>query len=65
LDGTDYILPYPYQNKLTNALRTAAKANKNLDFVGIWLGQSIHFYRDDSTGDILKVLIQEVEALTG
>lgn len=64
LDATDYILPYPYQNKLTNALRKAAKAHKNIDFVGIWLGQSIHSYGDGSTGDILKALIHEVEALT-
>ena len=64
LDGTDYILPYPYQNKLTNALRKVAKANGNTDFVGIWVGQSIHLYRDASTGDILKGLIREVEATT-
>ncbi|CAM3476256.1 NAD(P)H-dependent flavin oxidoreductase [Sphingobacterium prati] len=65
VDGTDYILPYPYQNKLTNALRRAAKAKGNTDFVGIWVGQSIHSYRDGSTGDILQELIREVEEATG
>lgn len=65
VDGTDYILPYPYQNKLTNALRRVAKAKGNTDFVGIWVGQSIHPYREGSTRDILKELIREVEEATG
>lgn len=34
-EQTEYILPYPYQNKLTNELRKVAKAARNTDFVGI------------------------------
>jgi nitronate monooxygenase len=49
IDNTEYILPYPYQNKLTSELRRAAKATGNLDFVSIWLGQSINQYSDNST----------------
>lgn len=57
VENSDYILPYPYQNKLTNALRKAAKSQQNLDFVGIWAGQSIHKYSELSTEDILRNLI--------
>lgn len=57
------ILPYPYQNKLTAALRKAAKEQNNAEFVNIWLGQSISPYADLSTKDILMGLIKETEAL--
>ncbi|MGE8552749.1 MAG: NAD(P)H-dependent flavin oxidoreductase [Chryseobacterium jejuense] len=61
VEGSEYILPYPYQNKLTNALRKAAKSKQNADFVGIWVGQSIHRYSENSTGEILKNLIKDCE----
>lgn len=60
VDGSDYILPYPYQNKLTGELRRVAKTMTNVDFVNIWLGQSIHKYGEGSTTDILKDLIHVV-----
>lgn len=63
LDESHYILPYPYQNKLTGELRKVAKANKNVDFVNIWAGQSIHSYSELSTTDIIQTLIREVENL--
>jgi len=61
LENSAYILPYPYQNKLTNELRRVSKTLNNPDFVGIWTGQSIHDYSELSTEDILKNLIQGVE----
>lgn len=61
VEKADYILPYPYQNKLTGALRTAARANKNADFVNLWVGQSLPSFKHYSTGQILKELIVEVE----
>ncbi|WP_185289328.1 nitronate monooxygenase family protein [Chryseobacterium lactis] len=61
VENSEYILPYPYQNKLTNALRTAAKSVQNPDFVGLWVGQSIHQYSELSTTDILRNLIEDVE----
>jgi len=60
LENSAYILPYPYQNKLTNELRKVSKKLNNTDFVGIWAGQSIHDYSELSTEDILKNLIQSV-----
>lgn len=61
VENSDYILPYPYQNKLTNALRKAAKSQQNADFVGIWTGQSTHHYSELSTEQILRNLIYQIE----
>lgn len=61
VENSEYILPYPYQNKLTNALRKAAKSLQNPEFVGIWVGQSIHQYSERSTEEILKHLISQCE----
>ncbi|MDR3023345.1 nitronate monooxygenase [Chryseobacterium sp.] len=61
VENSEYILPYPYQNKLTNALRKAAKSLQNPEFVSIWLGQSIHPYSELSTEEILRNLIKECE----
>lgn len=61
VEDSEYILPYPYQNKLTNALRKAAKSKQNADFVGIWTGQSIHNYSELSTEEILRNIIIQTE----
>lgn len=60
-DQSDYILPYPYQNKLTSELRKVAKLNKNSEFTSNWIGQSISTLSRASTTDILKNIIQELE----
>lgn len=62
VEGAEQILPYPYQNKLTGALRSAARTHKNADFVNLWVGQSLPVFNNSSTGQILKELIAEVEA---
>ena len=62
VENSEYILPYPYQNKLTNGLRKAAKLQQNADFVGLWAGQSIHDYSELSTEEILRNLIVQTEA---
>ncbi|WP_443943621.1 NAD(P)H-dependent flavin oxidoreductase [Pedobacter sp. AW1-32] len=51
------ILPYPYQNKLTAALRKQAKESLNVDFVSIWTGNSLPAFSTDSTSKILRDLI--------
>ncbi|WP_428229347.1 NAD(P)H-dependent flavin oxidoreductase [Flavobacterium sp.] len=61
IEHSEYVLPYPYQNKLTHELRKAAKEKELADFVGIWLGQSINGFSDKSTTELLKGLIQETE----
>ncbi|MBV6878528.1 nitronate monooxygenase family protein [Epilithonimonas ginsengisoli] len=61
VENTEFILPYPYQNKLTNALRKAAKADKNSEFVSIWTGQSVNQLSRKSTAEILEHLIDKVD----
>ncbi len=56
-----FILPYPYQNKLTNELRKVAKANHNVEFLNIWVGQSINEFSGQSTSAIIKKLIEQTE----
>jgi nitronate monooxygenase len=60
VEHTEHILPYPYQNKLTNELRRIAKADNNADFVSIWAGQSINKFSEQSTTDILKELTESL-----
>lgn len=63
-ENSDYVLPYPYQNKLTNELRKIGKEKELADFVGIWLGQSINGFSNKSTSELLKDLIQQTEEFT-
>ena len=64
IENSDYVLPYPYQNKLTNELRKIGKKKELADFVGIWLGQSINGFSNKSTSELLKDLIQQTEEFT-
>ncbi|MBN9484711.1 MAG: nitronate monooxygenase [Bacteroidetes bacterium] len=61
IEDTGYILPYPYQNKITGALRAAAKKAGNAEFTNIWVGQSVYDFSTSSTTDILKTLIADAE----
>lgn len=63
LECTDFVLPYPYQNKLTSALRNVARTQKNAEFVNIWVGQSIHDFSTESTTTIIEKLINETESV--
>lgn len=61
LDASDYILPYPLQNKLTSELRRVAKEAQNTEYLSLWTGQSLGPYHGASIKTILTKLIQEVE----
>ncbi|MGG5577973.1 NAD(P)H-dependent flavin oxidoreductase [Myroides sp. C15-4] len=61
LDHTHYILPYPFQNKLTLELRRVAKQNEDPQFLSLWTGQSQSSYSGASIKAILIQLIHEVE----
>lgn len=60
-EQTEFILPYPYQNKLTSELRRVAKQNKNADFVNIWVGQSINEFSGQSIAKIIQNIIEQTE----
>lgn len=59
IENSEYILPYPYQNKLTGEMRRIARTVKNDEFVNLWVGQSIVDYNELSTENILEKLIRE------
>ncbi|WP_262908134.1 NAD(P)H-dependent flavin oxidoreductase [Chryseobacterium sp. LC2016-29] len=59
IENSEYILPYPYQNKLTGEMRRIARTVKNDEFVNLWVGQSIVDYNELSTHNILEKLIRE------
>lgn len=59
IENSEYILPYPYQNKLTGELRKMARIAKNDEFVNLWVGQSIVDYSELSTQNILERLISD------
>lgn len=61
VDNSGFILPYPYQNKLTGELRRVAKENKNMEFLNIWTGQSLSYFSRLSTALILNSLLAETE----
>ncbi len=63
IEHSDYMLPYPYQNKLTGELRRVAKLCNNADFVSMWVGQSIHPFSGKSTTEILENLITDTESI--
>lgn len=61
IEQSGFILPYPYQNKLTSEFRRVARSHKKTELVNIWVGQSINEFSGQSTSDILKKLIEETE----
>jgi len=61
IENSDFILPYPYQNKLTGELRKVAREQNNSEFVNLWTGQSINKLSEKSTTYNLKKLIEETE----
>jgi len=60
-DDSGYVLPYPYQNKITGPLRAAAKLRQDPGLLSLWTGQSKPIYSRDSTGDIIRDLIKKAE----
>jgi nitronate monooxygenase len=59
IENSEYILPYPYQNKLTAEMRRVARTVENAEFVNLWAGQSVVSYSELSTQDILEKLLRE------
>lgn len=59
IENSEYILPYPYQNKLTGEMRRIARTVKNDEFVNLWVGQFIIDYSELSTQNILEKLISD------
>ncbi|MGC4039778.1 MAG: nitronate monooxygenase family protein [Flavobacterium sp.] len=55
-EQSDYILPYPYQNKLTGPFRKAARIAGLTEYVNLWAGQTFRNLSFESTEEILNRL---------
>jgi nitronate monooxygenase len=61
LEGNEKtILPYPMQNSLTRAMRAAAAAMGNPQFLSLWAGQGVSRLREMPAGDLVRKLVQEM-----
>jgi nitronate monooxygenase len=56
------ILPYPLQNMLTRALRSAAAKQANPGFLSLWAGQGVGRVRVMPAGELVRCLADETRA---
>jgi nitronate monooxygenase len=54
------ILPYPLQNALTRAMRTAAAQQSNPDFLSLWAGQGVARARSMPAAALVNCLVAEM-----
>ncbi len=58
----DLILPFPIQNALTRAMRTAAAKAGKPGYLSLWAGQGVTRARAMPAGELVRVLMQEANA---
>jgi nitronate monooxygenase len=62
IEGSGAILPYPYQNSLTRAMRTAAAKQDRPEYLSLWAGQGASLARRMPAAKLVEVLLQEMTA---
>lgn len=62
-DDDDIILPYPYQNALTQPLRKEAGKQQNIQFMSLWAGQGARLSQKTSAENFIKKLVHGYESL--
>jgi nitronate monooxygenase len=60
LSRENAILPYPLQNALTRAMRTAAAQQCNADFLSLWAGQGVARARSMPAAALVSCLVAEM-----
>ena len=58
----DELLPYPAQNNLTRAMRTAAAKQGSADYLSLWAGQAAPLAREIPAAELLAQLLSETQA---
>lgn len=58
----DIILPYPLQNMLTRAMRSAAASRGDSGFLSLWAGTGVARARSLPAGEMVRKLIDEMES---
>jgi nitronate monooxygenase len=59
------ILPYPYQNALTRAMRAEAARQDRPDFLSLWAGQGVRLARRMPAGALVATLVRELAQARG
>ena len=62
IEAADAILPYPYQNSLTRAMRTEAAKQDRAEYLSLWAGQGARLARRMSASKLMERLIDEMRA---
>jgi nitronate monooxygenase len=62
-DAAGAILPFPLQNALTRALRSAAAKQGRAEFLSLWAGQGVRLARRQSARDLVRRLGAEAETV--
>jgi len=60
VERPDAILPYPLQNALTRAMRTAAAKQARPEFLSLWAGQGVARARALPASELVKQLLREM-----
>ena len=61
LEGKEeMILPYPAQNALTRAMRTAAAKQGRPEFLSLWAGTGVSRVREMPAADLVRTLVKEI-----
>ncbi|HEY4137939.1 MAG TPA: nitronate monooxygenase [Casimicrobiaceae bacterium] len=59
--GADAILPFPYQNDLTRAMRSAASKQGRIEYLSLWMGQGAPLARRQTAAELLQHLAREMD----
>jgi nitronate monooxygenase len=59
----DAILPYPLQNSLTRAMRTAAAKTGDAGYLSLWAGQGVTRARSMPAGELVRRIVDEIKAV--
>ncbi|MBJ6762399.1 nitronate monooxygenase [Myxococcaceae bacterium JPH2] len=63
LEGSEAVLPFPYQHGLTTPLRRAAARVGDARFLALWAGQGVTLVREGTAAERMRSLLDETASL--
>ena len=61
-ENPENILPFPYQNRLTRAMRREAARQNKADYLSLWAGQGLTMAKKQSVAELINRLVEEIES---